>query len=369
MVRTRTKKVKQEQAKLARNALKVVMNHQIQKFANTRDFGTRKTVAQLSTVGKEFDGGEYFKRHSAMQNNRIFETTMKKLYTRPMRHTRHLDQRERLPVAERSRLIKKAVRAVKRGGHVHPNSVMSYETHSSLLLELLSKPVLMAADIEQFHVLIDRKADVNSVDKYGHSALSYAVEHNNLDIVKALIRAGAKIPLLDRHRVRNPPGIPNGEVSLLMYAIRGNRNVDIVKALLETRPGTSYINYKNQHGQTALLYAVFSQNPALVELLLNAGAAPSVDVKTIGSGMTPLMYAVTGRIGDHFEKFGISNLKIVEILLRAGANPLLRNAERQTARDLLGDRTTLSPMRKKIYDVLYAAEKAMKPALRSTRKI
>ena len=93
-------------------------------------------------------------------------------------------------------------------------------------------------------------------------------------------------------------------------------------------------------GWEALMYAVYRGDPAIVQLLIQRGANPNRPEDMLGSrsvepcaaddsrgsvstdGRTPLMTAAVS-----------GNAEVVRMLLEAGADPLLRDAEGETARD------------------------------------
>lgn len=72
------------------------------------------------------------------------------------------------------------------------------------------------------------------------------------------------------------------------------------------------INYQDQEGKTALIWALKNNKPRMVKLLLNRGANPNLGDN---SGETPLHIAV-----------GLSNPNLVQELLNAGANPNVSNS-------------------------------------------
>jgi len=100
------------------------------------------------------------------------------------------------------------------------------------------------------------------------------------------------------------------------------------------------IDIAAQGGWEALMYAVSRGDPAIVELLIQRGANPNQREDTMGSrcldpcvanacrgwastdGRTPLM---TAAVSGYTE--------VVRVLLEAGADPLLEDAEGKTARD------------------------------------
>jgi len=91
----------------------------------------------------------------------------------------------------------------------------------------------------------------------------------------------------------------------------------VTKSLLDA--GAS-AQISERSGVTLLHWAVITNRPAAIPLLVAAGAA--IDAKD-DFGFTPLMYAAMIDVG---------NTRLVSALLQAGANRQLRNAEGRTPR-------------------------------------
>ncbi len=134
-------------------------------------------------------------------------------------------------------------------------------------------------------------ADGRVSDPDGTTALHWAVRHDDLAAVEALIKAGADVKAANRYGV-TPIAIaamngnaaiigklldagvdpnsanPGGETALMTAARTGK--VDAVKLLLDRGAN---INVKDSvHGQTALMWAVLENHADLVQLLLARGA-------------------------------------------------------------------------------------------------
>lgn len=94
------------------------------------------------------------------------------------------------------------------------------------------------------------------------------------------------------------------------------------------------INHAGTHGGTALHWASWCGRPALVEKLIESGAA--INQKCIDFKSTPLFWAVHG-----LKNGGYSNMEdcvtCVRYLLQAGADKNIPNADGKTALDLLDD--------------------------------
>jgi ankyrin repeat protein len=111
-------------------------------------------------------------------------------------------------------------------------------------------------------------ADVNLQNNTGKTPLIYAVEQNNLDIVKVLIAAGL-----------------NKDAALL-YATKNN-NLNLVKTLLKWGVNA---NLQDETGKTVLLYAMENNNLDMVRALIAAGADVNLQDET---GKTALKLALT----------------------------------------------------------------------------
>jgi uncharacterized protein len=167
--------------------------------------------------------------------------------------------------------------------------------------------------------------DPNSADPDGTTALHWAVQMNRLDLVEALISAGAKVNATNRWGVtplalavtngnapitqallkagedpRHP--VPATGTPLLTAARSGDPGV--IKALLAA--GVNPNEAEETSGQTALMWAAANDHPAAVKTLLAAGAEFG---KLSQKNETALFFAV--RTGD---------IALVDALLAAGAD-------------------------------------------------
>ncbi|MEM4295602.1 MAG: ankyrin repeat domain-containing protein, partial [Candidatus Anstonellales archaeon] len=97
-------------------------------------------------------------------------------------------------------------------------------------------------------------ADVNAKDKYGNTALIWATENNNTDIVELLIKAEVDVNVQDK----------DGRTALMYAAKHGN--TEIVKLL---RKGGAAVNQEDNYGWTATMYAAYySSNKEIFWLLI-----------------------------------------------------------------------------------------------------
>jgi ankyrin repeat protein len=213
----------------------------------------------------------------------------------------------------------------------------------------------MRGDREAVRSALARKADVNAAQIDGSTALHWAVERDDVEIVDLLIRAGARVtartregvaplqlaatngngPMIDRllkaGADSNAALTPAGDSALMMAARTGK--TDAIRVLLEA--GANVNAKESWGGTTALMWAVSEGHAEAARTLIAAGAdlnarsnyvaaangrgfegrtplASSADAKPVefASGwLTPLMLAA--REG---------NVELTTILVTAGAD-------------------------------------------------
>jgi ankyrin repeat protein len=149
--------------------------------------------------------------------------------------------------------------------------------------------------------LLRRGIDANTVDPRGQPVLHTAARAGALEVVKALLNAGAEI---DR---RNP----SGETAVMIASLNGRRSV--VEWMLGKE---AQINHP---GWTPLIYAATNGHREIVALLLEHHAyidsAPP-------NGITALMMAARG-----------GHMEVVKLLLEEGADATLKNDRGESAQD------------------------------------
>jgi ankyrin repeat protein len=181
-------------------------------------------------------------------------------------------------------------------------------------------------DKAAIRILLDQHVDANVPQVDGTTALHWAAQRDDLEIAKALLRAGADPKATNRYGVTplslactNGSGpmvelllkagvdpnstIPGGETALMTAARTGK--LGAVRALLA---GGADVHAKEpKRGQTALMWAAAEGHAPVVEELLKAGA----DFRTpLSTGFTPLLFAVRN-----------GRAEVVRVLLEAGADP------------------------------------------------
>lgn len=165
--------------------------------------------------------------------------------------------------------------------------------------------------------LLANNANVQLRDKEGWTALMYAVRYqNNLSIVKKLIEAGAHV------RVRN-----NYNSTPLLMAANYTQNPEILKLLLKNRTASEDEVY------AAFILVLTSEEGAehvkvsKLKILLEMG----ISVNRLWKGKTPLMYAC---------QYGNST-EAIKLLLDSGARASIQNQDGMTAFDYAGQNSAL----------------------------
>jgi ankyrin repeat protein len=180
-------------------------------------------------------------------------------------------------------------------------------------------------DVAAVRALVKQRVDVHATDPDGSTALHWAAQRNNLELVNLLLGAGANAAAATRYRVTplylaslngsaavmerllNAGADPNataheGQTMLMTAALSGKP--DAVRLLL-TR-GATVDTIEPYKGQTALMWAAAEGNTEAAAVLLEAGA--DVKRKSTG-GFTPLLFAVRN-----------AHIQTTELLLSRGAN-------------------------------------------------
>lgn len=170
-----------------------------------------------------------------------------------------------------------------------------------------------------------RDTNINAPQADGMTALHWAVRHDDLATVKALLAAGANAKAANRYGVTplalactngnaaavaallaagaDPNAALQGGETLLMTAARTGR-LEVVKQLIAR--GVDVNAKLPLGGQTAMMWAAAEGHTAVVEALLAAGAEFRAAVDT---GFTPMLFAVrAGHTG------------VVQALLKAGVD-------------------------------------------------
>ncbi|KAG2186273.1 hypothetical protein INT43_002711 [Umbelopsis isabellina] len=156
---------------------------------------------------------------------------------------------------------------------------------------------------------------LNIKDKEGKSELWYAVHAQNSEIIKLLIDHGATINS-DSHEVPS---------AILVATMK--RNLHLVKLLIEN--GASLQADDGQNRPNAVMQAVVDQNIDILEVLLKAGALPSmpsifnekIDGKERSTLIEPLLVACT-KFSDRIFELLVEHNAYVNVLAPANFEPL-----------------------------------------------
>jgi ankyrin repeat protein len=156
------------------------------------------------------------------------------------------------------------------------------------------EPLVRAAyqdDLSAVRQLIFSSPDINVRDKSTHmTALDHAVENSNVEMMRALLAAGAWV------NSKSETGW-----TALMY-LREKASAELVRELVSAG---GLVNEQNESGETALINAVSLSNQEVVKELLQAGASTTPKDSV---GKTALMHAAAD-----------ANPEVVSLLIAAGA--------------------------------------------------
>jgi ankyrin repeat protein len=168
----------------------------------------------------------------------------------------------------------------------------------------------MARNRDHIRALLEQKADVNSPQADGATALHWAAHWGDLETAGWLLAAGANPGLANRDGATpmflacengnaamielllkagadaSAPVLPHGETPLMMAARSGN--LDAVRVLLDR--GAKVNATENLRGTTALMWAAEQRHADVVHLLVEGGAEVGAQSKVF----TPLQHRGLG---------------------------------------------------------------------------
>ncbi|MEO2159012.1 MAG: ankyrin repeat domain-containing protein, partial [bacterium] len=151
----------------------------------------------------------------------------------------------------------------------------------------------MRNDSEGVYSLLEQGEDVNAPQGDGMTALHWAAENGDIEMVEVLLSAGAGLNSTTRL----------GSYTPLHLASKMGRDT-VIRALLGAGQDP---NVPALSGMTALHYAAASGSIEAVDILVNGGA--EVDAKEYDGGQTPLMFAAA-----------LNRAQVVEALTRHEAD-------------------------------------------------
>jgi ankyrin repeat protein len=163
--------------------------------------------------------------------------------------------------------------------------------------------------VETVRAMVKAKADANSMEPDGTTALHWAAQSGNAEMVDLLIRSGAKVAAANRYgmtplalacttgnaavveRLLAAGADPNsaladGETALMIAARSGS--AETIKALVAR--GATVKAREHRKGQTALMWAAAENNVAAIRALVEAGA--DINERSSGGSFTPYLFAV-----------------------------------------------------------------------------
>jgi ankyrin repeat protein len=199
----------------------------------------------------------------------------------------------------------------------------------------------MRRDAARVRALLQQKANVNTPQVDGTTALHWAVRLDDMDMADTLLRAGANVSAANREGVRplqlaamngsavmldklmkagadpNAPLTQFGDTAVMMAARTGR--TDALKVLLEA--GARVNDKEKWGGTTALMWAVSERHPEAVKLLLERGADVKARSNFVAAangrgfeGRTP----ATGDDGRKVEEFASGWLTPLMLAAREG---------------------------------------------------
>jgi ankyrin repeat protein len=219
-----------------------------------------------------------------------------------------------------------------------------------------------AGNVQIGLALIGAGADINAVDGYNDTPLTIAAHVNNKDFVVLLLEQdnikldNAVVAAVKANNVEtinllldsgaNPNGDNGG--SPLMTAVSLYAPIPQILPVIKTLLGRGAdVNF-----QKPILEAIRADRLPIVKLLLEA---PDIDVDTRDDNGSTLLYVATEW----------NTPAVVDLLINAGADPTIRNNEGKTPYDIAGSPTLKFKL--KVYQDEYAATKVKSRAELSQR--
>jgi len=153
--------------------------------------------------------------------------------------------------------------------------------------------LVRSGDVAGAMELLKKGAKGHAAEPDGTTALHWAVQIDNIGLVRALLGAGAQVRSANRY----------GVTPLALAAINGSS--PMVDLLLKAGADPNAVSGE---GETVLMAAARTGQPETIKLLLKAGADPNATERKFGE--TALMWAAGNNNGD-----------AVRVLIAGGARP------------------------------------------------
>lgn len=145
----------------------------------------------------------------------------------------------------------------------------------------------------QVRILLERKAPINLQDYQGTTALMLATRNGHLEVIRELINNGADIKIRNHRgdtamyvairsknvnavRVFVQDGI-NEEITVPRHCRWLNRDIDYLNPVSGPNTNRSFINFQDEYGNTALMFASGYNELEIVKVLLQVGS--DIDIK------------------------------------------------------------------------------------------
>ena len=151
----------------------------------------------------------------------------------------------------------------------------------------------MQSDVATVRRLLQQGADVNGVHGDGRTALHFAAERGQTELVELLLAAGA-----------SPAAVTRIGSHTALHVAATHGRADVIRQLLHARAD---VNARTTTGALAIHFAAGSGNVDAVVGLLDAGTG--IDERESQWGQTPLMFAA-----------GFGRTEVVRTLIARGAN-------------------------------------------------
>ena len=187
------------------------------------------------------------------------------------------------------------------------------------------KKLLKCSDAAKVYNLLSIGVDPNCQDKWGLTPLYCASKNGKPEVVKLLLHVGAG---------PNISFITNHPLYAAVEWARGKHHISVVKLLLEAGADPNKIG---DHGNAPLHEASIKWNIEVAQLLLKAGANPNI--RNTIRGHTPLHSTLDyltpqQRVAQVSLERESKVMKMVEVLLKAGADPCIPDNAGISALDL-----------------------------------